>query len=224
MGQAKHRVSGAHSPSSYKPLAHAVPEPASAIRFAVEFGCPSIFPSAFYQLVRTDVSSDWDDPRLYVGRSVLSVRWTLLEGQDFLRHIQGGEQLSRWAASLTTGEMFSKVVHPICLLWWENTSIPEDVRWEVKEERNADNYPCYTLLMLLFEAVSREALSGVAVMNPLKALNYCVDYQQMLEVTRAPTKALYPTCDLKSRKWIPRARQELRRKLPDYFELPLSSA
>ena len=105
-----------------------------------------------------------------MGRADLPARWTLLEGQDFLRHLRGGKRLSRWAASLTTDEMFSEVMHPMCLPWWENTSIPEDVRWEIEEERNAGEYSCYTLLMLLFEAVSREASSSVAVRGPLKAL------------------------------------------------------
>ncbi|KAM5544007.1 hypothetical protein V8D89_002624 [Ganoderma adspersum] len=216
-------TSGAR-PSSSKPLAHAVPEPTSAIRFALECGSAAILPAAFYQLARTDVSSDWDDPRSYAARADLPARWTFLEGQDFLRHLRGGKRLSRWAASLTTDEMFSEVMHPMCLPWWENTSIPEDVRWEVEEERNADEYPCYALLRLLFETVSREASSGVAVRDPLKALKDCIDYETIPEVTRAPTNALCTTCDLKFRQWVPRARQELWKKLPEYFEVPLSSA
>ena len=44
--------------SSSKPLVHCVPEPASAIRFASEFGCPEILPAAFYQLSLTDATYD----------------------------------------------------------------------------------------------------------------------------------------------------------------------
>ena len=43
------------------------PEPASAIRFATEFGCPSILPAAFYQLAITDPSADWDEYRDTAG-------------------------------------------------------------------------------------------------------------------------------------------------------------
>lgn len=38
--------------SSSKPFAQSVPEPASAICFALEFGCPEILPAALYQLTR----------------------------------------------------------------------------------------------------------------------------------------------------------------------------
>ncbi len=52
-------ISGAPTSSS-KPLAQSVPEPPSAIRFALEFGCPEILPAAFYQLSLTDATHDWD--------------------------------------------------------------------------------------------------------------------------------------------------------------------
>lgn len=38
-----------------------LPEPASAIRFALEFDCPSILPAAFYELLQCGVMAQWDD-------------------------------------------------------------------------------------------------------------------------------------------------------------------
>ena len=36
-----------------------LPEPASAIVFAQEFGCPKILPSTFYRLLQISFKADW---------------------------------------------------------------------------------------------------------------------------------------------------------------------
>ncbi len=72
-----------------QPLAHAVPEPASAIHFALEFGCAEILPAAFYQLARSDVAMDWDNPTSYTASWDTPVRWSLLAVPDLLRCLLG---------------------------------------------------------------------------------------------------------------------------------------
>ncbi|PIL26918.1 hypothetical protein GSI_10056 [Ganoderma sinense ZZ0214-1] len=227
MRQAKY-ISGAPSSSSSQPpsLAHAVPEPASAIRFALEFGCPSILPAAFYQLARTHVMKDWDNPRSYVARTDLPARWTLLDAADLLRFLRGTAQISEHGAaavSLNTDETFSEVLQPRCLPWWEDTAYPGDVRWEVEERegRDPEAYPCYVLLQRILGEVFRETAPGVR--DPLKVLKECVDYERAFpEIEAGTTKRLCMACDERFKEWIPGARQGLWRKLPVYFEVPSS--
>ena len=67
-----------------------IPEPASAIAFAQEFGCRQILPAAFYQLSTIEPYHDWDhngntwEPR---------ARWELLSKDDLLRYIRGSNRL-----------------------------------------------------------------------------------------------------------------------------------
>ena len=67
-----------------------LPEPASAIRFAVEFGCEEILPAAFYQLARTSIGDDWDAPYRLLH---CPARWSLLTGDDFHRYVLGCARL-----------------------------------------------------------------------------------------------------------------------------------
>ncbi|PIL26931.1 hypothetical protein GSI_10069 [Ganoderma sinense ZZ0214-1] len=215
------------SPSTSQPpsLAHAVPEPASAIRFALEFGCPSILPAAFYQLARTHVMKDWDSPHSFVARTDLPARWTLLYSAELMRLLRGQTRMSEdGAASLSTDETFSAILQPGCLPWWENTAFPWFVRREVEESdgrEDSEAYPCYALLVRLFAAVFREAAPGVR--DPLKALKECVDYERAFPES-GTAKRLCTGCDERFKEWIPGARRELWRKLPVYFEVPSSSS
>ncbi|TFK49000.1 hypothetical protein OE88DRAFT_453896 [Heliocybe sulcata] len=67
-----------------------VPEPASAIRFARDFGVPSILPAAFYALSLIDPRDDWDTcrgPGPYDADTLRqggrSARWHLLGPSDY---------------------------------------------------------------------------------------------------------------------------------------------
>jgi len=70
-----------------------VPEPASAIRFALDFHIPAILPAAFYVLSRTDVMHDWyqdgNDEYKCWGNWRYSARWKDLSAQDLLCLIRG---------------------------------------------------------------------------------------------------------------------------------------
>ncbi|PIL26916.1 hypothetical protein GSI_10054 [Ganoderma sinense ZZ0214-1] len=221
MGYAEY-TSGA-LPSSRKPLAQAVPEPASAIHFALEFGCPQILPAAFYQLSRTDVTDDWADPVSYSSNWMTPARWSLLEAPDLLRHLRGGKRLLQYTASVPRDVTFTAVLCEACLPWWEDAAVHEEVRWEIEDGRDAEEYPCYALLVRIFAAVFRETTPGVR--DPLKALKECVDYEKIPEIARgsSSTKRLCSGCDWAFREWVPQARQELWRKLPEYFDVEVPS-
>lgn len=74
-----------------------LPEPASAIRFAMEFSCPSVLPAAFYALSQTTPNADWEKCRKSNSsrlKAMRSARWTLLEPADLIRLLQGKEALA----------------------------------------------------------------------------------------------------------------------------------
>ncbi|PSR75832.1 hypothetical protein PHLCEN_2v8864 [Hermanssonia centrifuga] len=70
------------------------PEPASAIRLAMEFNIPSILPAAYYMLVQTDPSETWT-----IATQNSAARWQLLDNTDFVHYIRGRHEL---ATSLTS--------------------------------------------------------------------------------------------------------------------------
>ncbi|KAI1784442.1 hypothetical protein LXA43DRAFT_930136 [Ganoderma leucocontextum] len=211
-------------PSSSKPLAQAVPEPAAAIRFALEFGCPEILPAAFYQLARTDVGKDWDEPRSYSVSRDTPARWSLLEAPDLLRCLRGAKKISYHTASVMSDDTFTEILGPhSCLPWWENAGFPGDVRDEVDGERRSEDYPCYVLLRSILSRVDREVSPGVR--DPLKALKDCKDYENKpQDLPKPPVRSLCVLCDSNLRRWVPKTRQELWQMLPRYFEVPTATS
>lgn len=71
------------------------PEPASAIRLALDCNIPTILPAAFYQLARTDVENDRtrrNESTTTYGRDEhkrRSARWELLYAEDLMRLMKG---------------------------------------------------------------------------------------------------------------------------------------
>ena len=85
-----------------------VPEPASAIRLALDFDIPTILPAAFYTLAGIPSSHDWDNVRAHSPEKLKNppyrtARWTLLDRAVFWRLTRGREELvrhlARWEAS-----------------------------------------------------------------------------------------------------------------------------
>lgn len=68
-----------------------LPEPASAIRFAIEFDCPSILPAAFYELAHTNGFVEWDDvvDDIYADCLTRPARWNVLTASDLRRVMKG---------------------------------------------------------------------------------------------------------------------------------------
>ncbi len=170
--------------------------------------------------VRTDVAMDWDDPASFAARWDLPMRWSLLEVPDLLRCLRGAKAIRRRAAAFLAADVtFTGVLDPhSCLPWWEDTRIPEDVRWELEDERNLEDYPCYRLLESILARVDGEVLPGVR--NPLKALKECKDYKGKLGFPKPTETGLCVSCDCNLRQWIPKARRELWERLPECFEVP----
>ena len=116
-------TSGDRAPSS-KPLAHSVPEPASAIHFAREFGCTEILPAAFYQLSITDANRDWDKPDSYDAHHDLPARWSLLETSDLLHVLRGRQRIAQHLVAFrANNNTYPEILMPPCLPWWEDASI-----------------------------------------------------------------------------------------------------
>ncbi len=67
-----------------------IPEPASAIAFAQEFGCYQILPAAFYQLATIAPTRSF---HCNVSTSDPCVRWDLLSKETLLRYIRGSNTL-----------------------------------------------------------------------------------------------------------------------------------
>ena len=89
--------------------------------------------------------------------------------------------------------------------------------------RDPESHSCYTFLLRIFAAVFREAAPGVR--DLLTALKDCKEYEKAFpELATGPTKHLCLTCDARFKAWVPGAQQELWWKLPEYFELLLSSS
>lgn len=82
-------------PKKAKPLEeYSFPEPAAAIRFAMEFNCPSILPAAFYELVIAN-DAQYREPTgsLTLSSPLVPIRWNLLSKHDLLRLIAGEKAL-----------------------------------------------------------------------------------------------------------------------------------
>ncbi|KAL4250905.1 hypothetical protein ABKN59_005235 [Abortiporus biennis] len=80
------------------------PEPGSAIRFAIDYDCPSIIPAAAYTLTRISFNSDWEHRNEGVdgmhshndGRypyTQQAARWHLLTAEEILQFCRGREMI-----------------------------------------------------------------------------------------------------------------------------------
>ena len=88
-----------------------LPEPASAIRLAIDFNIPSILPAAFYQLSLLGTEADWDayreDPSKRLRFGARSARWKLLDREDLMRLVHGQKQLAAYTRAIGT-DLFGK--------------------------------------------------------------------------------------------------------------------
>ncbi|RPD82194.1 hypothetical protein L226DRAFT_475609 [Lentinus tigrinus ALCF2SS1-7] len=83
-----------------------LPEPASAIRIASDYGIPSILPAAFYTLALLSTDADWDDCRANPGKHLRfgarTARWRLLDKRDLMRLVHGQKLLAGHTRSIGT--------------------------------------------------------------------------------------------------------------------------
>ncbi|PCH34156.1 hypothetical protein WOLCODRAFT_22496 [Wolfiporia cocos MD-104 SS10] len=83
-----------------------LPEPASAIRIASDYGIPSILPAAFYQLALLSTDADWDEYRANPGKHLRfgarTARWRLLDKRDLLRLVHGQRLIAAYTRDIGT--------------------------------------------------------------------------------------------------------------------------
>ncbi|TBU38428.1 hypothetical protein BD309DRAFT_971950 [Dichomitus squalens] len=83
-----------------------LPEPASAIRIASDYGIPSILPAAFYTLALLSTDADWDECRANPGKHLRfgarTARWRLLDKRDLMRLVHGQKLLAAHTRAIGT--------------------------------------------------------------------------------------------------------------------------
>ena len=83
-----------------------LPEPASAIRIASDYGIPSILPAAFYTLALLSTDADWDAFRANPGKHLRfgarTARWRLLDKRDLMRLVHGQKLLAAHTRAIGT--------------------------------------------------------------------------------------------------------------------------
>ncbi|KAM5544005.1 hypothetical protein V8D89_002622 [Ganoderma adspersum] len=209
--------------SSSKPLAQSVPEPASAIRFALEFGCSEILPAALYQLSRTDTSYDWDKPDSYDAHQDLPARWSLLEAPDPLCLLRGKQKLAEHVASFGDNNYtYTGILKLPCVPWWEDARYAEETEAELERvgrpTLNPEEYPCFALLSSIFSRAFHDVSPGVR--DPLKAMKDCIrEYGRISGISSVSMKSLCAECEGGLKYWVPWARRYLWEQLPVIFEI-----
>ena len=84
-----------------------LPEPASAIRIASDYGIPSLLPAAFYTLALLSTDADWDacraaDPGKRLRFGARTARWRLLDKRDLMRLVHGQKLLAAHTRAIGT--------------------------------------------------------------------------------------------------------------------------
>ncbi|KIP11099.1 hypothetical protein PHLGIDRAFT_83859 [Phlebiopsis gigantea 11061_1 CR5-6] len=86
-----------------------LPEPASAIRIASDFGIHSILPAAFYQLSLISTEAEWDRYRANPSTEgkqlrfgARTARWKLLDKTDLMRLVHGQKSLAAYTRAIGT--------------------------------------------------------------------------------------------------------------------------
>lgn len=180
-----------------------LPEPASAIMFAEEFGCREILPAAFCILASIPVHNNWD------GQGTeLFARWKCLDSGSLLRYIRGCEHLALSHARISycfqQGAMLTKSCVPRRIL-----------------EPNASDdkpSPCYRLIKRL-----QDRLWGPHdVRDPYRGFRYLLEYRTYAPSytkPKDPPVDLCNSCQMMFRAWVIEERERLWRDLPKFFDL-----
>ncbi|KIP09508.1 hypothetical protein PHLGIDRAFT_86570 [Phlebiopsis gigantea 11061_1 CR5-6] len=179
------------------------PEPAAAIRFASEFGCPSILPAAFYQLAITDPAADWDefrrgndddDAAAWEHRCALATggrtaRWELLDRANLMRFLRGRTALDAWLPDVED-----------CLTSYLGTA------------ECVDHFHCERVRAECRRVFLLEGPGRARPFDPLHALRFLLDL--------VPQHQLCGACLRHIRGELLRVRQEIWDELPTMFGIP----
>ncbi|EKM55376.1 uncharacterized protein PHACADRAFT_255961 [Phanerochaete carnosa HHB-10118-sp] len=178
------------------------PEPASAIRLAVEFGLAGVLPAAFYQLAIIDPSADWDEFRdagdaaaawehqCALANGGRTARWTLLDRANLMRFLRGRTKLDEWLSDIED-----------CLTSYLGTAECVDVYHCERERGN-----CRRQFLL-------EGPGRTRPFDPLQATRHLVNV--------IPNYQLCGACARHIRSELLRVRQEIWDEIPTMFNLPM---
>jgi len=169
-----------------------LPEPASAIRIASDYGIYSILPSAFYQLALLSTDADWDVYRetlsgegKHLRFGARTARWKLLDKRDLMRLVHGQKLIAAYTRSIGTD-----IFGPRCPRSAKGCSGARGECWKYFQE----NAP-------------------ISMDDPLDVLNDCMK----LEVLFTDLPCATCTADIKA--MAEKKRRELWRSLPAFFNL-----
>ncbi|KAM5546269.1 hypothetical protein V8D89_000395 [Ganoderma adspersum] len=158
---ALHNVPFQYSPDDDRQrLSDVIPEPASAILFGREFGCPQILPAAFYKLSLIPAIYDWSEKFVHIELA----RWSILDGDSLLKCMQGCQNLRLYRPHT------SRFLSEDCALEGTDT-------------------PCYRFAARLFK-VFREGPSPSTHWDPLRVLEKRSRFWEMPEFSeeRSPDR------------------------------------
>ncbi|KAM5546266.1 hypothetical protein V8D89_000392 [Ganoderma adspersum] len=175
-------------------ISDVIPEPASAVLFAQEFGCPQILPAAFYRLSLIPVASDWN------SRSSIDplARWSILDRDNLLRCMHGSQALREYRPGP------SDFLGDSC----EEAMVQDDIIT-----------PCYYFLRRLFEVVFDRGHPRDRA-DPLRLLPKCLGFSRMPELSEEEfPDGLCFECEETLCERIADERKRVWEKLPQWFKL-----
>ncbi|KAM5546236.1 hypothetical protein V8D89_000362 [Ganoderma adspersum] len=185
--------------SDWDHVCNHVPEPASAIAFAQEFGCREILSAAFYQLMLTSPSCRWEDH--YWRRIGLVARWSLLDKDALRRYMIGVDAFLRYRPA--PHKLLSQECRPM-------TAEGE------LDFASMERSPCYTFSKLLLDRVWARN-DGMRI-DPLDLLQKCVEYGLSPAKYSIPG-SLCDRCDMAIFPRISSLRTQIWGRVPVYFEI-----
>lgn len=200
-----------------RPFAQSFPEPASAICFALEFGCSDILPAAFYQLYRTDPDHDWDSPKHRNSEVYRPARWSLLNRDALLRYVKGSRRLQKYCSTARSDRNIAKALDEGCRPPRFDEGLPSAV-FDADPELLTKNTRCFNILLLSFDRIF-DKHDDFAKRDPLKLLEECLAYSRVPAVARLHQQGLCHMCESHIGTWVARNRQDLWERLPRYFSL-----
>ncbi|KAI0746215.1 hypothetical protein C8Q80DRAFT_1271149 [Daedaleopsis nitida] len=187
-----------------------VPEPASAIRFALEFACPEILPAAFYTLSRINIEHDWDGGGC--DRWARPARWSMLQGRDFIVLLRGIRTMKDYCRRVSSpyGSKSLKILSKRC-------RPPSEVMFYGVDdlERVEEEYPCYAAVRKIFSVAWR----STDYHDPLLSWKLCMDYRSIEGLAEdLPSEGLCFNCADSLRRRVPRERARLWEKIATWFD------
>ncbi|KAM5546274.1 hypothetical protein V8D89_000400 [Ganoderma adspersum] len=202
-------------------LSDRIPEPASAIVFAREFGCTKILPpAAFYRFLQISFKADWslrdrasgpdpdpnpnpdvavDDDGEYAHSPL--ARWSLLSNDDLTLFVHDLHEAEDYEPPLT--KFLSGPCWPMFYDGWE---VDPETGWYQYLENMVN--------------VLRKGRGGTTARGPLGWLRDCMEHERFPELAKKHPNGLCEGCQIVLRRAITRERQRIWEELvPKWFQL-----